>query len=131
MTAPVTVGRLLRPRVRLVGSAVAVGAVLGVAGLVATLGWFGDATVATRKAFAVGALLLSLGLLGWSGSVFAGPGFEALQDHLDTGSNWSERDSRRAMARLGGVGLGWMVGAQVAGWLAGLAAGVLAGAAAG
>jgi hypothetical protein len=60
------------------------------------------------------ALALGFGVLGWSGSIFAGRGFEAMQRHLDTGTNWTERDSRRAMTRISGFGAGGMLGVVVA-----------------
>jgi len=107
----------MNARARLVGTAGLVGALAGTAGIAAGLAWFGDPATATRKTFAVGALFLAVGLLGWSGSVFAGDGFEAVQRHLDTGSSWSGADSRRAMTRVGSFGAGWMVGSSVAGWL--------------
>lgn len=47
----------------------------------------------------------------------AGRGVEATQARLDTGTGWTERDSRRAMARIGGVGFGAMVGVTVLGTL--------------
>lgn len=97
----------LRPRLRVVGGAFVVGAVAGVAlvgGLVLGAGW--AVVGSARFAFALGALAFGLGLLGWSGSVMAGRGFEAMQAHLDTDTNWTEADSRRAMARVGGFGAG-------------------------
>lgn len=101
----------VRPRVRLVGTALGAGAAVGVVAFLAgTLAW-GDPELASRKVFAVGTLLFGVGLLGWSGSVMAGRGIENLQHHLDTGANWTEADSRRAMARIGGFGAGWMLGA--------------------
>jgi len=69
---------------------------------------------ATEQVFALGALAFGLGLLGWSGSVMAGRGFENMQRYLDTGSDWSESDSRRAMSRIVGFGVGVMVAASVA-----------------
>jgi hypothetical protein len=63
--------------------------------------------------FALGALCLGFGTLGWSGSVMAGRGIENMQRYLETGSDWTERDSRRAMTRIAGFGLGLMVGAPL------------------
>jgi len=57
--------------------------------------------------------LFGFALIGWSGSIIAGRGFENLQHHLSTGSNWTERDSRRAMARIGGFGFGGMLGVSL------------------
>jgi hypothetical protein len=95
----------LRPRARLVATAVAVGAA---AGTVLALGLtiVFDPMFAARKAFGVGLLALGFGVVGWSGSVIAGPGFENMQRHLDTGSDWSEMDSRRAMSRVASFGFG-------------------------
>jgi hypothetical protein len=111
MDAEATAGDWVRgylwPRFRLVGGAFAVGAV---AGVVLFLGLVGvddrGAVGAARFAFALGMLAFGLGLLGWSGSVMAGRGVETMQEHLDTNTNWTERDSRRAMARVGGFGAG-------------------------
>jgi len=72
-----------------------------------------DVTGTGRRIFAVAALLFGFALIGWSGSIIAGRGFENLQHHLSTGSNWTERDSRRAMARIGGFGFGGMLGVSL------------------
>lgn len=96
----------LRRRIRLVGGAVTVGAVLGGVGALSApaVGFDPDFP------FALGALLFGFGLLGWSGSVLVGGAVEETQRVLDTGGDWTETDSRRAMARIGGVGAGAMVG---------------------
>lgn len=112
-------GRWLAPRLRVVGGAAALGAALGGAGVVVLAVVAGDARFAASQVFALGALALGFGLLGWSGSAMAGRGVENLQRHLDTGTDWTEADSRRAMARIGGFGAGWMVGAAVVGALLG------------
>jgi hypothetical protein len=106
----------LRPRIRLVVTAGLVGVV---AGVVATLGFFlfahpDDLSRASARAFSLAAIALGFGVLGWSGSIFAGRGFEEMQRHLDTGTDWTEEDSRRAMARISGLGAGGMVGVMVA-----------------
>lgn len=108
-----TIAAVLRPRVRLVGGAAVIG--IGCGGL-AFLALFvvDDPAFASRKTFAVGALLFGFGLLGWSGSIMAGTGFESMQEHLDVSRGWTERKSRRAMARIGGFGGGWMLGVSVA-----------------
>ncbi|MFC5365472.1 DUF7268 family protein [Salinirubrum litoreum] len=105
----------LRPRVRLVVGAAVVGVV---AGVVATLAFFllvhpDDLSRASARAFSLAAIALGFGVLGWSGSIFAGRGFEEMQRHLDTGTDWTEADSRRAMARISGFGAGGMVGVIV------------------
>jgi hypothetical protein len=106
----------LRPRVRLVAGAGLVGVV---AGVVATLAFFflvhpDDLRRASARAFSLAAIALGFGVLGWSGSIFAGRGFEEMQRHLDTGTDWTEEDSRRAMARISGFGAGGMVGVVAA-----------------
>jgi len=63
--------------------------------------------------FALGGLALSLGLLGWSGSILAGPGLKNMRQYMDARGDWSENDSRRAMARVGGFGAGMMLGTSV------------------
>ncbi|WP_135820550.1 DUF7268 family protein [Halostella litorea] len=93
--------------------AAAAGGGVGVAGVAAFV-VRADLRTATEQVFALGALAFGLGLLGWSGSVMAGRGFENMQRYLDTGSNWTESDSRRAMGRIAGFGLGVMVAASLA-----------------
>jgi len=104
----------LRESGRLVGRALALGALAaGVA--VPALVLAGETVgFASQKVFAVGTLVFGFSILGWSGSVFAGEGIENFQKHLGGGSNWSEADSRQAMVVLGSVGAGGMVGASVA-----------------
>lgn len=70
-----------------------------------------------ETAFAFGGLWFGLGLLGWSGSVMVGRTIESLQERMGTGPTWTEADSRRAMARIGGFGGGTMVGAALLGTL--------------
>lgn len=96
-----------RPRVLVVGTAFVAGFVLGTAGALALATRSPPATASTQV-FATGALVLGFGVLGWAGSAMAGRGVEAMQAHLDTGTSWTETDSRRAMARITGVGAGVM-----------------------
>ncbi|QLG28103.1 hypothetical protein HUG10_11300 [Halorarum halophilum] len=98
----------LRPRLRLVGGAVLVGTALGLVagGAVAVF----LSLRAVRSVFALGALVLGVGVLGWSGSAMAGRGIETMHRYMDTGSDWTEENSRRAMARVGGAGAGVMLG---------------------
>ncbi|WP_375137067.1 DUF7268 family protein [Halostella salina] len=103
----------LRAAARRVLLAVAAGVAVGVGGVVAFALRDGLRT-ATEQVFALGALAFGVGLLGWSGSVMAGRGFENMQRYLDTGSDWTESDSRRAMSRVTGFGVGVMVAASVA-----------------
>jgi len=95
----------LRPRIRIVGTAVLTGAGFGAVLAVALAASY-DPSFAARKGFGVGLLALGFGVVGWSGSVIAGPGMENLQRHLDTGTDWSEAESRRAMVRVASAGLG-------------------------
>jgi hypothetical protein len=103
-----------RERARRLGRGLLLGAVLaGIA--VPALVLSGESVrFASEKVFAVGALVFGFSLLGWSGSVFAGRGMENFQQYIGGRSDWSEGDSRRAMAVLGSVGLGGMVGASLA-----------------
>ena len=104
----------LRKRARLVGRAALLGVVLaGIA--VPALVLYGETLqFASSKVFAVGALVFGFSLLGWSGSVFAGRGIEHFQQYVGGRSDWSEADSRQAMAVLGSVGVGGMIGASLA-----------------
>jgi len=103
----------LRRRLVLVGSALGVGVAVGALAMAGATLYTGDPRGSEGTVFALGALGLGFGLLGWSGSIFAGPGIENMQRYMDTGAGWSEADSRRAMARIGGFGAGVMVGASV------------------
>ena len=97
-----------RPRLRVLGSALGAGFAVGVA-VVAVLPVVVGAQTARTNTFAVGALLLGFGTLGWSGSAMAGRGIENAQRYMDIGSDWSEDDSRRAMTRVGSFGAGLML----------------------
>jgi hypothetical protein len=100
-------------RLRLLASGLVVGLPAGplaVAGLVVAGRTPPDAVAA---GFALGAVALGFGVLGWSGSILAGPGIEAARDHLAVGGDWTAADSRRAMTRIVGVGLGAMVAASL------------------
>jgi len=113
-SVPSLVRAYVLPRVVLVGGAALVGVGGGVVLLVA-LSLVGFSPVGgARTAFALSSLTFGVGLLGWSGSAMAGRGFEAMQEHLDTNTNWTEDDSRRAMARIGGFGAGAMTTTGVA-----------------
>ncbi|NHN61036.1 hypothetical protein G9466_18385 [Halorussus sp. JP-T4] len=90
------------------------GAGLGAFGLVVLVATGEPVDVASETVFAVGALVFGFSLLGWSGTVFAGRGIEHFQRHVGGRSDWSAADSRQAMAVLGGVGVGGMVGASLA-----------------
>lgn len=85
----------------------AVGLVVGVL----TLGlaaYGGSRTFGTRKAFALGTLALGFTVLGWSGPILAGRGMEEFLQRVEGGIDWTEADSRRAMARTVGFGTGMM-----------------------
>lgn len=113
-SSPPTLATWLESRLRLVGGAAVAGAAGGALAVPAWRLYAGDGTAVTTV-FAVGALLLGFGLLGWSGSVFAGRGIENMQTYMGTSTGWTEADSRRAMARLLGFGLGVMIVAPVSG----------------
>nr|WP_282594549.1 hypothetical protein [Halomarina salina] len=98
----------------LAGSAV-VGAVLGAVLYLALLATSDDPRGASTTAFALGALVFGFGTLGWSGSVLLGESVESAQRLRDTASDWSEADSRRAMARVAGAGAGSMAAVAVLG----------------
>ena len=98
----------IRPRARLLVTALAAGFVVGVAATAALPVVVGTET-ARVKTFAVGALLLGFGVLGWSGSAMAGRGIENAQRYMETNTDWSEDDSRRAMTRVGSFGAGLML----------------------
>lgn len=100
-------------RARLVGSGGALGVALGAFGTLLSATILADGRVASSLIFSLGALALGVALLGWSGSVAAGRSIESMQTHLDTGAGWTERGSRRAMARVGGFGAGVMTGASI------------------
>jgi LPS O-antigen subunit length determinant protein (WzzB/FepE family) len=104
----------VRPRVRLVGSAAAIGFLLSVfvVSLLAIATQY-DLRFVSTQTFSLAALCFGFGLLGWSGSIFAGNGVENAQRYLDTGTNWTESDSRRAMTRICGFGIGGMIGVTV------------------
>lgn len=102
--------QLLWPRVRLVGTALGVGLVVGAVAVSGLAAQSGDVLFASDQTFAVAALIFGFGLLGWSGSVFAGGTVESMQKYMETGTDWTERKSRRAMARIGGFGAGMMAG---------------------
>ncbi|RDI72008.1 DUF7268 family protein [Halopelagius longus] len=106
----------LRRRVRIVGGAFVVGFGVGAVGTLAG-GVARNVAWAANSAFLLGALVFGFGLLGWSGSMLAGRAFEEMARRLDSGSDWTERDSRRAMARIGGFGAGAMVAAATLGTL--------------
>lgn len=103
----------LRPRLRLVSRFGAVGFVFGGTGVLLVVAAGETVSFASRKVFAVAALAFGFAILGWSGSVFAGNAVENVQAHLDSNTNWTEADSRRAMTVIGSFGAGGMVGVVV------------------
>jgi hypothetical protein len=111
---------VVRERGRLVGGGLVGGAVATpvlVAGLVAAGGF--APLAAAETTFAFGGFWFGFALLGWAGSVASGKAIEAAQEHLDAGSGWTERRSRRAMARVGGFGAGMMTVAPIIGTVVG------------
>jgi hypothetical protein len=111
------VDEYLRPRVRLVARFGLLGVAMSVAGVALALAAGETAAFAIRKVFALGALVFGFALLGWSGSAFAGDAVENMQEHLDSPSNWTEANSRRAMTVVGSIGAGGMVGASMAAYV--------------
>lgn len=99
-------------RVRLVGSSVALGFVLTVIAFIALSTRYSIQFTSTQL-FALSVLVLGFGVLGWSGSILTGTSIENAQRYLDTRTNWTEADSRRAMARVASVGAGGMAGVIV------------------
>lgn len=102
----------LQVRVRLLGTAGAVGILVGGLGI-AFLTISTALSVASAQVFSLGALVCGFGVLGWSGSALVGRSIEGMQRRLDIATGWSERDSRRAMARLTGFGAGVMIGVAI------------------
>jgi hypothetical protein len=107
-------------RASIVASAFGAGLLGGAVVFGAASAYLASVADGADAAFAAGLLCFGFGLLGWSGSVLAGKGFEEMQRRLDTGSDWTESDSRRAMARIGGFGAGTMVAAMTLGTLLGV-----------
>ncbi|WP_228546057.1 DUF7268 family protein [Halegenticoccus tardaugens] len=104
----------VRTRLRRFGSAFVAGVAVGVVGLGVGALRSGTVRAASDVVFALGALALGLGVLGWAGSILAGDGVESMRRHLDVSADWTERGSRRAMARVSGFGAGVMAGVVVA-----------------
>jgi hypothetical protein len=100
-------------RIRLFGSGLFIGLAVGSVGMVGWTFYTGNARLSEATVFALGALVFGFGLIGWSGSILVGRGMEAVQEQMGTRSDWTERDSRRAMARLCGSGGGIMLGVSV------------------
>jgi hypothetical protein len=98
-----------------VGGAAATGVLLASAGFVAGLLLQSTPRETSRVVFLLGALAFGFGTLGWSGSILAGDGFAKMQRLMDASSGWTERKSRRAMARVGGFGAGVMLAAMLIG----------------
>nr|WP_158204680.1 hypothetical protein [Halomarina oriensis] len=92
-----------------------VGAALGAVLLLGLLATGESERAASTTAFALGALVFGFGTLSWSGSVLLGGSVESAQRFLDTNTDWTEADSRRAMARVAGAGLGAMLAVAVLG----------------
>lgn len=112
MSSP-TLRGWLAPRVRLVGPAALAGLFVGILGVVVVTVVYDDVTLASEQVFSLAALVFGFGLLGWSGSAMFGRAVETTQEYMETGSEWTEESSRRAMARILGFGLGGMTGAIV------------------
>ena len=99
-----------RSRVRLVGGGVIVGVVGGLVAATALSLYGASVGFGTRKAFALGALALGIGAIGWSGYAFVDSG--RLRRGNTVGIDSRDGTSgRRAMARVAGFGGGIMLGA--------------------
>ena len=90
------------------------GLLVGALGVAVVALLAGDVVFASEQVFSLAALVFGFGLLGWSGSAMMGRAVETMSQHLRSGSDWTEADSRRAMARILGFGLGAMAGVIVA-----------------
>ncbi len=103
-------------RARLVAAAVGAGFVAGSVGFAGGLLVFSTSPrEASTLVFLLGTLAFGFGILGWSGSILAGEGFANMQRYMDSPTDWTERKSRRAMARVGGFGAGAMAAAVLIG----------------
>jgi hypothetical protein len=107
----------LRARLRLVGPAGGIGVFLAVivAILARVLGW--PAPTWIDSTFAFGGLWFGFGLLTWAISIMLGRTIEGLQSQMDLSTRWTERKSRRAMARVTAFGAGLMIGTTILGSL--------------
>ena len=101
-------------RLHLLGTALAAGVAVAAVVVVGSL-FAGDAASTVDTVFALGSLVFGFGLLGWSSAVALGHGIETMQDFLDTKTEWTEPDARRAMTRILGFGLGVMLGTMLVG----------------
>ncbi|MDG5775565.1 hypothetical protein VB773_06705 [Haloarculaceae archaeon H-GB2-1] len=84
-----------------------------VTGVVATLGIAfvtGDAAAAGGDVLGIGLLCVSLGLLGWGGTLVFTPRVRELQRYLGDEPAWDEAAPRRAMARVVTFGVGVLGG---------------------
>ncbi|WP_049971870.1 DUF7268 family protein [Haladaptatus cibarius] len=105
-----SLGAVLFSRARFAARFGFLGFALGAVALLAAVLLGDSVRFASANVFALGALGFAIGLLGWSGSVFAGEAIENMNEQLDSNSDWTEADSRRAMTVIGSIGAGWMVG---------------------
>lgn len=80
-------------------------------GVAATAGLSTVRTAACARwtGFSIGATALGFGTPDRSRSVVFGRGIQNAQQHLDTGTDWTEVDSRRAMTRIAWFGSGLLV----------------------
>ncbi|WP_435316845.1 DUF7268 family protein [Haloarchaeobius sp. TZWSO28] len=103
-----------RGRARLVATALAVGAVVGLVAvpLFVALGFSPRGAAGT--VFALGTLAFGFGLVGWSGSIILGDAVAVREGLLGKNSDWTEAKSRRAMVRVGSFGFGVMLGSSLA-----------------
>ncbi|WP_435334720.1 DUF7268 family protein [Haloarchaeobius sp. TZWWS8] len=102
-----------RVRARLVAGALGVGAAVGGVALPLAVALGRTPRAAVDLVFSLGVLAFGFGLLGWSGSIMVADAVEVRNKQLDNPTDWTERKSRRAMARIGGFGLGVMAGSSL------------------
>ena len=91
--------------------------IVGFLGFVAATSLFwvisGNPTRASRIIFSFAGLLFGFAVLGWSGTLIMGRSLKRANRHLEFSSVWTQRRSRRAMVRIGSIGVGGLVGASV------------------
>jgi hypothetical protein len=81
--------------------------------LVLAVGW--TPRNASELVFPLGALVFSVGLLGWSGVLLSGNALEGFSREYNIVAGWTVEGGRQAMALMITFGVGAMVGAALAG----------------
>ncbi|MFP4590546.1 MAG: hypothetical protein ACLFMX_04050 [Halobacteriales archaeon] len=101
-------GRFAPPAVALTVGLVVAAIATPVVGVV-----IGDHRAASSTLFSLAALVLGVGVIGWSAAVYVEDGSTAMQELLGLGRAWRDGGGRRAMAVLVGLAAGAMVGVAV------------------